>query len=207
MERIFLIKFCAFRIRSEAKAKKGMSVNMKKKINVGNKRGSISLFVLLSALFFLVVVVSVNVSLKNKEGSINAQIAKVKSSYEKDVGNEKQIYLEKIQEAQRQLIVNPNKGTWRNSTQNTNIRQEEGYELALENPNPPTVVLDTDGGDLEDEVESITFIDWQLSGAGSLSGNTYTFGNGNATLTARYNKTSIKLPNATKEGYIFARMV
>ena len=59
-----------------------------------NEKGSISLFVLLSALFFLVVVTSVGVSLKNKEASIDAQFEKTKLSYEKDVGNEEQVYNE-----------------------------------------------------------------------------------------------------------------
>lgn len=59
-----------------------------------NERGSISLFVLLSALFFLVVVTSVGVSLKNKETRIDSEFAKIKESYEKDVGNEEQIYLD-----------------------------------------------------------------------------------------------------------------
>lgn len=60
-----------------------------------NERGSISLFVLLSALFFLVVVTSVGVSLNNKETRIDAEFAKIKASYEKDIGNEEQIYMEK----------------------------------------------------------------------------------------------------------------
>ena len=38
-----------------------------------NEKGSISLFVLLSALFFLVVVTSVGVSFKNKERSIDSE--------------------------------------------------------------------------------------------------------------------------------------
>jgi len=59
-----------------------------------NKKGSISLFVLLSSLFFLVVVTSVGISFKNKEASIDSQFEKIKSSYEKDVGNEEQIYNE-----------------------------------------------------------------------------------------------------------------
>ena len=55
---------------------------------------------------------------------------------------------------------------------------------------------------MEDEVESITFTEWQKSGAGTLSEDTYIFGSGNATLTARYS--SITLPDATKDGYNFA---
>ena len=61
-----------------------------------NEKGSISLFVLLAALFFLVVVTGVGVSLKNKEAEIDAHFEKTKTSYEKDVDNEEQIYNKKV---------------------------------------------------------------------------------------------------------------
>ena len=53
-----------------------------------NEKGAISLFILLTALFFLVVVTSVGVSFKNKEAQIDSQFEKIKLSYEKDVGQE-----------------------------------------------------------------------------------------------------------------------
>ena len=65
---------------------------MKRKLGLRNKRGAISLFVLLSALFFLVIVTGVATSTKNKETKTNAGIARVKAIYEKDIGNEQQIY-------------------------------------------------------------------------------------------------------------------
>ena len=65
--------------------KKGMTVNMKKKLVLRNKRGAISLFVLLSILFFLVVVTSVATSSKNKETKTNSEIAQIRAIYEKDV--------------------------------------------------------------------------------------------------------------------------
>ena len=58
-----------------------------------NKKGSISLFVLLSALFFLVVVTSVGISYKNKERSIDSKLEKIKMSYEKDA---EQVYNEAV---------------------------------------------------------------------------------------------------------------
>ena len=64
---------------------------MQKKLK--NQRGSVALFVLLSALFFLVVVTSVAVSYKNKEAQIDSQIEKIKTSYEK---NAEQIYNDKL---------------------------------------------------------------------------------------------------------------
>ena len=58
-----------------------------------NEKGSISLFILLAALFFLVVVTGVGVSLKNKEAEIDAHFEKTKASYEKDP---EQVYNEVI---------------------------------------------------------------------------------------------------------------
>lgn len=183
---------------------------MKKKIVLRNQRGSISLFVLLSILFFLVIVTGVATSTKNKETKTNAQIARVKAIYEKDVGNEQQIYNKKVQQQQsskKRLTVKPNGGTWRDSTESTTISQDEGTELNLETPIPPSVTFNLDGGTLKgEEPESITFKEWQLQdgNAGNLLGNTYTFGNGNATITAIYNNTPVTLPDAEKSGYIFA---
>ena len=60
------------------------------------QEGSISLFVLLSCLFFLVTVTSVAINVKNKEAAIDSEISKIKANYEKYVGNENQIYEENI---------------------------------------------------------------------------------------------------------------
>ncbi len=70
-----------------------------------NEKGSISLFILLAALFFLVVVTGVGVSLKNKESEIDFHFEKTKASYEKDVGNEEQIYNERIVENEEKDIL------------------------------------------------------------------------------------------------------
>ena len=183
---------------------------MKKKIVLRNQRGSISLFVLLSILFFLVIVTGVATSTKNKETKTNAQIARVKAIYEKDVGNEQQIYNKKVQQQQsnkKKLTVNPNGGTWRDSTEIATENQDEGTELNLGTPTPPSVTFNLDGGALKgEEPEAITFKEWQLKDGdpGELSGNTYTFGNGNATITAIYNNTPVTLPDAEKSGFIFA---
>ena len=60
-----------------------------------NERGSVALFVLLSALFFLVVVTGVAVSFKNKEAQIDSQFEKIKLSYEKDAN---QVYNEAVKD-------------------------------------------------------------------------------------------------------------
>lgn len=182
---------------------------MKRKSGLRNKRGAISLFVLLSALFFLVIVTGVATSTKNKETKTNAGIARVKAIYEKDIGNEQQIYNKKVQQQQsnkKKLTVNPNGGTWRDTTDIATENQDEGTELNLGTPTPPSVTFNLDGGALKgEEPKAITFKEWQLKdGApGELSGNTYTFGNGNATITAIYNNTPVTLPDAEKSGYIF----
>lgn len=181
---------------------------MKKKISVRNKRGAISLFVLLSLLFFLVLVTGVATSFKNKETTVNSQIAKVKSSYERDLGNEEQVYAKKIKELEKdlykELVVDPNGGTWgERLTSKTIINKKEGENVVIDAPTPPTVILDLDGGILENEVDTISFVNWQLNGSGTFNENTYTFGDGNGTLTARYTKSSITIPNITKTGYTF----
>ena len=61
-----------------------------------DERGSIALFVFLSLLFFLVVVTGVGISMKNKQEGVNQQYLSIKRVYEKDVGNEKSIYDEKM---------------------------------------------------------------------------------------------------------------
>ena len=72
-----------------------------------------------------------------------------------------------------------------------------------------TVSFDGNGGTTPDNEKSIrSFSNWVLSGAGDVedkkaSPTTYTFGEGNATLTANYNKegNSIVLPNSKREDY------
>lgn len=71
---------------------------MQKKSILKNDKGSITLFVLLSALFFLVIVASVGVSMRNKERRVDAEFQKVKNSYEQNLDNKDAIYNEKFQE-------------------------------------------------------------------------------------------------------------
>ena len=175
---------------------------------VKNQKGSISLFVLLSALFFLVMVTSVGVNVKNKEVSVNTNYQQIKAKYEQDIGNEERVYQEKKNEQSlkvAKLIVDPNGGTWMSSTNKSTITQSEEDQITLESPIPPSVRYDADGGTTDKTSESLTFDKWELTGVGTLNGMIYHFGNGTGTVTAKYN--SIKLPSATKDGYNFARMV
>ena len=68
------------------------------------------------------------------------------------------------------LTVNPNGGTWSGSTSSQSFTQN--YSSAKSIPNPSRTGYD--------------FTGWSLSGSGSLSGTTYTYGAGNGTLTANW---------------------
>ena len=104
------------------------------------------------------------------------------------------------------LTINPNGGIWNNTTSNSTKTGTTNSKLSIANPTPKgyTVSFNSNGGN---NVKSITsqrtFTNWSLSGSGSISGTTYTFGSGNATLTANYNNGSITLPSATKAGHKF----
>lgn len=105
------------------------------------------------------------------------------------------------------LTVKPNGGTWNNSTQDVEINGDSGTTVDISNPIPPegsTVTFDGNGGTAEktSETSEKTFNNWTLSGAGSLNGTTYTFGDGLATITANYKDGGIEMPNATRNGFV-----
>ena len=104
------------------------------------------------------------------------------------------------------LTINPNGGKWNNSTSNSTKTGKTNSTVTINNPTPIgyTVSFDSNGGNNVSSITSQrTFANWSLSGSGSISGTTYTFGAGNATLTANYNNGSITLPSATKAGHKF----
>lgn len=72
-------------------------MNLLKKF-LKKENGSISLFILVSILFFLTVVVSVGISLENKSVSMDKKLKTIKQSYEVNVGNEESIYDESLKE-------------------------------------------------------------------------------------------------------------
>ena len=104
------------------------------------------------------------------------------------------------------LTINPNGGIWNNTTSNSTKTGTTNSTLSIANPTPKgyTVSFNTDGGNNVNSITSQrTFTNWSLSGSGSISGTTYTFGAGNATLTANYNNGSITLPSVSKAGHKF----
>lgn len=68
------------------------------------------------------------------------------------------------------LTVNPNGGTWNGSTASQNFSQAPTSTKAIANPTRT----------------GYTFNGWALTGGGSLSGTTYTYGGSNGTLTAQW---------------------
>lgn len=104
------------------------------------------------------------------------------------------------------LTINPNGGIWNNTTSNSTKTGTTNSKLSIANPTPKgyTVSFNSNGGNNVNSITSQrTFTNWSLSGSGSISGTTYTFGSGNATLTANYNNGSITLPSVTKAGHKF----
>lgn len=93
------------------------------------------------------------------------------------------------------LTVNPNGGTWNGSTSVQTFTQNYGTTKTISNP---TRV-------------GYTFAGWTLSGSGSLSGTTYTYGAGNGTLTAKWTRIVLTVtfdaatnggtPNSTRDVY------
>lgn len=72
------------------------------------------------------------------------------------------------------LSVNPNGGTWNGSSSAQNFNQAPTSTKTIANPTKT----------------GYTFTGWSLSGGGSFSGTTYTFGESNGTLTAQWSAAS-----------------
>lgn len=63
-------------------------------MNLKSQKGSITLFVLVSCLFFLASVVSVNMYMQSKQSAVDKEYRQVKANYEKDINNMDSIYAE-----------------------------------------------------------------------------------------------------------------
>ncbi len=106
------------------------------------------------------------------------------------------------------LTINPNGGEWNNSTEVAQITGNNGTVVDIQNPVAPTgytVTFEGNGGEAEkkEETSRKEFVNWEEEGDGTLSGTTYTFGEGSGTITAKYREGSIELPGAEREGYQF----
>lgn len=105
------------------------------------------------------------------------------------------------------LTVNPNGGTWNGSSSSQTFNQKAGTTKTIDAPTDKYIKLfyyDNGQGVTINNAEQnleLPFDRWNLSGGGSLSGTTYTFGDNNATLTASYSPITITLVTVTKSGY------
>ena len=106
------------------------------------------------------------------------------------------------------LTVNPNGGTWEGSTGSQQFTQTYGSTKTISNPTAPAgykVTYNGNGGSTPSaQTSTKSFTGWTTSGAGTLSGTTYTFGAGAGTLTANYKNNAITLQTPTRTGYTFA---
>ena len=108
------------------------------------------------------------------------------------------------------LTIDPNGGKFNGSTSNTTVTGKPGDTVSLSNltvPSGATATFNANGGSCSTSSLSTykSLLDWDfLSGEyGSISGSTYTFGEGNDTIYPVFNTYGITLPNATRTGYTF----
>ena len=88
----------------------------------------------------------------------------------------------------------------------TSFQGNSGTSITITNPTAPssyTVYLENNDGSYSSTLVKSTFkfSGWSLSGGGSISGSTYTFGDTDGTLTAQYTQTGITLTRPTRTGY------
>lgn len=105
------------------------------------------------------------------------------------------------------VTINPNGGTWRNSTSSYEINGIKDQKVTLDNPTAPagyTINFDGNGGsNPAAQTTTKSFTSWTLVGAGSIDGSTYTFGIGKGELTANYIDNAITLPSIEVTGFTF----
>jgi len=64
-------------------------------ISLKNNKGAITLYILVSLLFFIIAIVNVQTSVKTKEARIESEYQKIQSSYEQDAN---EIYNNQIED-------------------------------------------------------------------------------------------------------------
>ena len=67
------------------------------KKKVVNQKGSITLFVLLAMIFFIVIILNMTMNVANKKQSQISEYDKIKQEYEKNINNIDQVYNEVLQ--------------------------------------------------------------------------------------------------------------
>lgn len=115
------------------------------------------------------------------------------------------------QQDEFELTINPNGGKYKETTENSIENGKTGDTITLETPEAPnghTVTLDPnyEGAPEQDSIiQTVIFSKWvKESGEGTISGNVYTFGEGDGQVKAEYIENSVQLPiPEEREGYEF----
>ena len=108
---------------------------------------------------------------------------------------------------QYSLTVNPNGGTWKGSTNSQTVKGNTGETIVLEEPVGPTgnytvTFVKNNGANNDTITQTKKFLGWEIKTAGTINGNSFTFGPGNAEITAKYaDSYSVTLPQEQKDGY------
>ncbi len=108
------------------------------------------------------------------------------------------------QDLKMNLTIDPNGGTYNDSTETTIIQKNslETYNLNIPSYNVRLTLVNGEESEFVDI--SHEFNGFNLLGYGTLNNRTYTFGFGNGILTALWKYTKYTLPTLTKEGMNFA---
>lgn len=67
-------------------------ISLRKPMNIKSEKGAVTLFVLVSCLFFLTSVACVNMYLSSKQSAVNKEYQQIKKNYENDLDNANTIY-------------------------------------------------------------------------------------------------------------------
>ena len=143
-------------------------------MNLKNQKGSITLFVLVSCLFFLASVACVNLYMQSKQVAVDREYRQIKANYEKDINNMNSIYSElskknnlsvnfgvsEINKTRNIISVNTYinleylniktlKYRWYYSTEEKNINSQEDINELLSNPVTNWTYVETQDGENE----------------------------------------------------------
>ena len=178
-----------------------------KRFNLKKENGSVTLFVLIAMIFFLIVCFFIYTSSNNKKVSQMKELEQVKKNYEYTEEDLESIYDDIIENTVPILKVNPNGGKWNNTTAISTIEGKIGEIITIENPEVPegyTINFNGNGGNSPTSIKSTkTFDKWEVVGSGTLTEKQYKFGTSEGTLNAKYTDNEITLPTPTRTGYTF----
>ena len=104
-------------------------------INLKNNKGAITLYILVSLLFFIIAIASVQANLKTKEASVESEYQKIKASYEKNAG---EVYDSKYKKVTVESLIESGKPV------NTNTPVEDAYGNTLIVPAGFKITTDAD---------------------------------------------------------------